>query len=218
VLACAPAPSEAGQPNRIPTETTINGLGYGPGYARVEGYLESPRRACLARRTIVMYSIRQNGERKRISTDSSSRNGFWGGEGESSTPKAFRVVVEPRPLTRRKTCRGDSARMPVPDFPRPAAARDEFPTTMNVDGTSFGPGFVYAEGSIAARKACRSRRRVEIVADTAGGPVVGAVDRASLNGYFGGRGDVADPTNVFARAPAKQLPGGDSCAEATDDP
>jgi hypothetical protein len=213
-LASAPA-AEATPRAKLPSSLEANGLGYGPGEANLEGFVESGRAACLKNRRVSIFSIRQNGGAKLISVDRSSRNGFWGGSGETSTPKAFRAVMPPRDISRRKTCAGDRLRVQVPTGPgRP---RVEFPTTLSLDGSTASPTSVSTEGVIEARKPCRAKRRVDLFALTTGGPQFFGFDRASRNGYFGGEGAATDANGARAVAPAKDLPGPDSCAEASDE-
>jgi hypothetical protein len=214
-LALAPA-VEAAPRAKVPSSLQENGLGYGPGEANLEGFVESERAACLRNRHIRIFAIRQNGSPKLISVDRSSLNGFWGGEGETSVPKAFRAVMKPRDLSRRKTCGGDRIRVPVPSGPGRPAAREELPTTVDLDGGQLSPTFVSTDGVIQARRACRSKRRVDLLALTTGEPELVDFDRASRNGYFGGGGPTENANGIRALAPAKNIRGPHTCAEGSD--
>jgi hypothetical protein len=216
IVTIGPAAAAESAPRaKVASSLEIDGRGYGPGEANVDGFIESGREACLENRRIRMFAIRQGGKAKALSVDVSSMNGFWGGEGETSTPKAFRVVMSPRDISRRKTCTGDRTREQIPTGP--GFARTEFPTGLVLDGSSSTPTSFQAEGSITARKACRSKRRVNIFGLTVSGPVFAGFDRASRNGFFGGGGEVSGVMDVRAVAPAKDLPGPDSCAEGSDE-
>ena len=215
-LALAPE-GDAAPRATVPSSLAVSGLGYGPGEANLEGSIQSQRAACLLNRRVMIFAIPQNGKAKRISIDRSSLNGFWGGEGESTVPKALRAVMRPRDINRRKTCTGDRIRVQVPTGPGLGTARQELPTTLLLGGASSSPTFISTGGTITARKACRAKRRVDIFALTSGGPALVDFDRASRNGYFGGGGQTTDPTGVRALAPAKDIPGPDTCAEGSDE-
>jgi hypothetical protein len=218
VLAAAPA-SHATPRAKVKSTLEIGGFGYGPGEANVEGVILSKRAACLKNRRVEMFAIRQNGKPRPLSVDRSSLNGFWGGVGESNEPpKAFRVVLKPRDLTRRRTCGGSKERVQIPFGPGFARMRAEFPTTLMLHGSTTTAESVSTDGTITARRACRAKRRVDIFGLTPSGPVFAGFDRASRNGYFGIiDGSASGATDVRAVAPAKGLPGGDTCGEGSDE-
>ena len=199
----------------VPSTVEIEGYGYDLNRGAMHGVVESPRAACLKNRVVRM-STETDGERRPLSVDRSSDNGFWGGEGtiEPGDPVIFRAKLLPKRLGPNRRCAGDTHERVAGG---PMRARTTYPTSIGIDGASIGNS-VSADGRVSAREACRKNRRVRIIALTPGGDFLVDADRASDNGFFGGGGESPEHADgVRASAPVKRLGAGKRCAAASDE-
>jgi hypothetical protein len=136
----------------VPSQVEIKGYGFDLDVGSMHGEITSPRAACLKNRVVRM-STATKGERRPLTVDRSSDNGFWGGDGmiEPGNTVTFRAKLLPKRLGAHRRCAGDTHERVAGG---PMRARTTYPTSIFIGGTSIGNS-VAVDGRVTARAACR---------------------------------------------------------------
>ena len=194
-----PAGAEA---RTFKSTVTAYGASFGEDFASTNGNIESNRARCLRKRTVKISRV-LDGKRLLLSTDRSSRNGYWGGTGETAYPDSFKIKLKPRRLSRKHRCGGDTFIYEVGGMR--AAARETFPGELQYSTSTYaGTTGVGGEGNIVTANRCLSGRRVEVYAAEGETRTFAAFDISSKNGYWGASGSVSGP-GVEYRLKGKRL-------------
>ena len=204
-----PAGAEA---RTFKSTVTANGASFGEDFASTNGIIESNRARCLRKRTVKINRV-LDGKRLLLSTDRSSRNGYWGGSGETAYPDSFKIKLKPRRLSRKHRCGGDTFIYEVGGMR--AAARETFPGEIQYTILAYAGNEVGAAGNITSPATrCLSQRRLEVFDfdDLVRGPRR-AFDVTSKNGYYGAFGD-STSQGVALVLKARQLRPGRRCGRA----
>jgi hypothetical protein len=192
------------------------GTTFGPGFVGVRGNILSTRHACLSRRVVRMTAL-VAGERIQLSTDVSSLNGYWGGEGASGPPDEIRIRMKPKRLSKRRRCSGDRDSYIV----REAQPRVTSASELHYHALAYAGDQVGGAGHIESVRRCLSRRTVKVFDFDDG--VRGrrrASDVSSRNGWWGAFGPSDSEGVKLALAPKRLGPnrrcGGDAIAYDPD--
>jgi hypothetical protein len=190
----------------IKSTVDLTGTSFSPGTAGANGSILSKRAACLSKRVVRITAILA-GERMVLSTDVSSLNGYWGGDGASDPPDELRARMKPKRLSKRKRCSGDRDSLVL----RRATARETIPSVLQYQQLAYAGDQVGGAGNIDSSRRCRARRTVKVFDfdDGVRGPLR-ARDVSSRNGWWGAFGPSTSQGVRLSLLP-KRLGSGDRC-------